>query len=373
MTETMDNLEATLLERCHPSCRSCVHECLLLQQLNVNGRGLVEWKQSGGDPRIAFSCPTCDLCAVACNRRLDPGGLLKAWRQLPPANGDQSPAQHSLRQTDRPDHLYVRYRQRYAAEEPFPEIGPARVSFFPGCAMSAFTPHQARVAFAHLQKSLPDIGWLEGCCYDPLDKLGLVDRFETSGQRLHKRIASLGIEEIITACPTCTYRLQALLPKVQVTSIYEWMAREQTLSFKDGAGLAIHDACPDRFTQRIGKAVRSLLGVTGQVMKHEGKRSLCCGAGGDVPYFNPSLAQAMAERRLAKAEAGNARILVTYCTTCAVQLAGHSETLPIVHTLDLILGLESDYRQIAEQVSHLVVSQIQVSTKVRFPSRGRPH
>ena len=353
MSAMTDDLEAKILERCHPSCRSCVRECLLLQQLGVNGRGLVEWKQAGGDPAIAFSCTSCDLCMVACNRRLGPGAVLQAWREFPPGLECQSPANLSLRQTDMPDNLYVRYSQLYAVEEPFSQPAPGRVSFFPGCAMNVFTPHQARAAFKHLRQSLPEIGWLDGCCYDPLEKLGLVPRFETSSRNLREEVANLKIEELITACPTCTYRLQALLPEVQVTSIYEWMAKEQTISFSGAAGLAVHDACPDRFTQRIGKAVRSLLGVTDPLMKHEGRRSLCCGAGGDVPQFSPSLAQAIAESRLAEAEAGGARTLVTYCSTCAVQLAGYSQTIPIVHALDLLLGLESDYRQIAERVSHL--------------------
>ena len=351
MSAMTDDLEAKILERCHPSCRSCVRECLLLQELGVNGRGLVEWKQAGGDPAIAFSCTSCDLCLVACNRHLGPGAVLRLWRQFPPDLECQSPANLSLRQTDKPDNLYERYRQLYPSEEPFAPPAPARVSFFPGCAMNSFTPHQARAAFAHLRQSLPEIGWLDGCCYDPLEKLGLASRYETSSHVLHDKVASLNIEELITACPSCTYRLQALLPEVQVTSIYEWMAREQTISFSGAAGLAVHDACPDRFTQRIGKAVRSLLGVTEPVMKHEGKRSLCCGAGGDVPQFSPTLAQAMAEARLAEAEAGGADVLVTYCDTCAVQLAGYSQTLPVVHALDLLLGLESDYRQIAERVS----------------------
>ena len=349
----MDDPETNLLERCHPSCRSCVRECLLLQQLGVNGRGLVEWKQAGGDPAIAFSCTSCNLCMVACNRRLSPGAVLQAWRQFPSDREGQSPAYLSLRQTDRPAHLYERYRQHYAVDEPSHQPAPGRVSFFPGCAMKAFTPHQARSAFEHLRQSLPEIGWLDGCCYDPLDKLGLVSRFETSSRTLHEKVTNLKIEELITACPTCTYRLQALLPEVQVTSIYEWMAKEQTISFSGAAGLTVHDACPDRYSQRIGKAVRSLLGVTDPLMKHEGKRSLCCGAGGDVPQFNPSLAQVIAKSRLAEAETGGARALVTYCSTCAVQLAGYSQTLPIVHALDLLLGLEIDYRQIAERVSLL--------------------
>jgi Fe-S oxidoreductase len=293
---------------------------------------------------------------------LDPGGILRVWRQSSPDPEDPSLAWHSLRQTDQLDHLYERYRQRYPAEKQSLEVGPGRVSFFPGCALSAYTPDLAWAAFEHLQQSLPDIGWLDGCCYDPLDKLGLADRFATSSRKLYERISDLGVEEIITACSTCTYRLQTLLPEVRVVSIYEWMVAEHKISFSGCAGLAIHDACLDRSTQSLGRAVRTLLGITSPVMKHEGKRSLCCGAGGDVPFFNPSLARSMAERRLAEAEAGGARELVTYCTTCAVQLASHSNSLSIVHVLDLLLGLERDYRQIAERVSHLREQAGEVST-----------
>ena len=349
----MNDLETQIRERCHPSCRTCVRECLLLQQLGVNGGGLVEWKLAGGDLAIAYSCSSCDLCASVCNRRLDPGGVLKTWRQFLSECAESSLARRSLRQTDLPGHLYERYSDNFAVEDPYPKPGPGRDSFFPGCAMSAFTPDLSYAAFELLRESLPDIGWLEGCCYDPLEKLGFINRFETATRKLYENIAGWGIERIITVCPTCTCRLQALLQDVQVISIYEWMASELPLSFPGSNQLAVHDACPDRNSGRIGKAVRTLLGVSSPVMKHEGKRSLCCGAGGDVPAFNPSLSQAMAERRLAEAEAGGARALVTYCTTCAVQLASYSKSVPVVHTLDLLLGLDRDYHLISERVSYL--------------------
>ena len=353
MAIPLSDLEINISEHCHPSCRTCVRDCLLLQQLGINGGGLVEWKLAGGDLGISYSCTSCELCTVICNRHLSAGDVLKTWRQSLSNDPESSIVRRSLRQTDLPENLYNFYDNNFATEENSPKPAPGRISFFPGCAMSTYTPELAHAAYGLLCSKLPEIGWLEGCCYDPLEKLGLVSRYEIASQRLCDDITDQGVQEIITVCPTCTYRLQALLPDIQVISIYEWMVSEQFPTYHSDQKLAIHDACPDRFTNRIGKAVRKLLGVNNPLMKHEERRSLCCGAGADVPTFNPDLAQAMAERRLAEAEAGNAQVLVTYCTNCAVQLANYSKSIPVIHALDLLLGKENDYQMIALKINQI--------------------
>jgi fumarate reductase (CoM/CoB) subunit B len=339
--------------RCHPACRTCVNNCLLLKDLGVNGLGALELWQSGADASIPFSCAACDLCVITCTRRLNPSALMHIWRQEVAASYPDSFILNSPRQVDQPDNLYSTYRQLYPHQAPFPATQPARIAFFPGCALSAFTPDLALTAFDCLSDRYPGITWLEGCCFDPLEKLGLQSRFDTASLTLRATLQELGVQTLITACPTCYYRMSKTLPDVSVLSIYEPLRGDFRFSAPPQAPLAIHDACPDRFTQTLGKSVRLLLSGSIVTMKNEGKQTLCCGAGADVPFFNPDLGGAMRQRRLDQARANGAATLATYCTTCAVQLAANPNGLRVTHILDLLLGTEHDYNQIAERVAEI--------------------
>jgi fumarate reductase (CoM/CoB) subunit B len=345
--------EQELLSRCHPSCRTCTNECLLLQTLNVNGLALAGLKGASGEALIPFSCTACDLCAVICNRKLSPAELLREWRAEVAASAEGVPAGLAPCLTDHPNNLYTSYRRAYAGDTCFPEPVPAETVFFPGCAMGATTPNLALTVFDSLQKRYPGLGWLEGCCFDLLDKLGLDERYGWAQQSLAAQVTQAGARRIVTACPTCHYRLSRTFPELQIISIYQLLAGERRRVSGLPARIAVHDSCADRKHQDLGCAVRGLLPQTDE-LKHKGKRSLCCGAGGGVNFANPDLAAETARRRWAEVEASGAQLLVTYCTRCAVQLSGTTPGIPVAHILDLIFDLEQDYGQVAARMQSLL-------------------
>jgi fumarate reductase (CoM/CoB) subunit B len=351
MVDPLTDIQA----RCHPACRTCVNNCLLLKDLGVNGLGALELWRSGADAHIPFSCAACDLCVVTCTRRLNPSMLMHTWRQEVASSGEDSFVSASPRQVDRPDNLYSAYRHQFPADLPFPATWPSQVAFFPGCALSTFTPDLALTAFDCLSDRYPGITWLEGCCFDPLEKLGLQSRFDDASLGLRVALQELGVQSLITACPTCYYRLSKTLPELEVLSIYDTLRGNIRYSAPPEKPLAIHDACPDRFTQTLGKSVRLLLRGAIVTMKNEGKQTLCCGAGADVPFFNPDLGGAMRQRRLDQARTNGAATLATYCTTCALQLAANPDGLRVTHVLDLLLGTDHDYSQIAQRVAEIAV------------------
>jgi Fe-S oxidoreductase len=63
----------------------------------------------------------------------------------------------------------------------------------------------------------------------------------------------------------------------------------------------------------------------------------------------------MRQRRLDQARANGAAILATYCTACALQLAVNPDGLRVTHVLDLLLGTDHDYSQIAQRVAEIAV------------------
>lgn len=345
------NATEQMLARCHPACRSCYRECLTMEWLEVNGLALAEKRQAADDALIPFACSACNLCTVVCTRKLNPAGIFDEWkRQVVLDMGEQAPPLRSLRLTDSERNVYAAFLGHEGLQKM--EDRPGEVLFFPGCALQSYTPDLAEKCYAYLQELIPGIGLLSDCCYDMLAKLRLDERYEGAAAGLAGRVEQLGGRTLITVCPTCHYRLQKELPSVEVRSIYALMADRAPGSVNVEGPFAVHDACPDRSTQALGKAVRSLLAGERKVMKHEGQRSICCGAGADLPEFYPELAKGNAERRLEEASASGATTLVTYCTNCAVQLASHEDAEEghhVVHVLDLFFGTQHDYVAIAKE------------------------
>lgn len=316
---------------------------------NVNGAGIVDLWHSGAGVRIPFSCTSCGLCAVNCSRKLDPGQVFSAWRHEAVSKDPTLLDPVAMLQTDQPDTIYQAYRRRYPAVNPFPEPQPARIAFFPGCALSSFTPELAWAAFDALQHCYPEVGWVDQCCTDLLDKLAAQDRYQAATDKLSIHVQTLGIETLITACPTCTYRLKKALPQTKVIPIYEAIQNRYQAAALPENPLAFHDSCSDRYTQAIGKAARSLLKGEIKVLKNEGKQSQCCGAGSGLPFFDAELSRSLRQLSIDDAQACGAKTLVTYCTSCALQLAENPAEVQITHILDLVLGNHHDYSQLAAQ------------------------
>ncbi len=346
----MSQAEETIKARCHPSCRTCANDCLLLRQLKVNGLGLAQLKAEQPGALIPFLCNACDLCAQVCSRKLDPGELMRAWRSELAASEAGLPGSLEPILTDRTPNAYTLYRQRFFPDFSPPEENPAQTAFFPGCALSAYTPDLALRVFADLQQRFPGLAWIDGCCSDILQRLGLDTRCEQARQSLAKRFARFGVRRVVTACPTCQARLSQAYPQLQIVSIYRILADERLRLAGLPARVAVHDSCADRGRQEIGAAVRSLLSNPVK-LPHEGKRSACCGAGSGLDRVNPALAAEIGRQRWAEMETAGADLVVTSCVTCAIQLARTAGEIPVTHILDLVYGDRHDYAAIAQSLS----------------------
>jgi hypothetical protein len=79
----------------------------------------------------------------------------------------------------------------------------------------------------------------------------------------------------------------------------------------------------------VRRLIRSQ-GIPVEEMKHQGKKTLCCGEGGGAHFVAPELAGNWA--RMRKSETGGKRI-ITYCAGCAHFLAKIGST---AHLLDLV-------------------------------------
>ena len=102
--------------------------------------------------------------------------------------------------------------------------------------------------------------------------------------------------------------------------------------------LCIHDPCSTRFDAEVHQSVRSIaegLGLKVGSMKHQRKRTLCCGEGGSACFVAPNITDNWAEDR---AEQAAGRLVITYCAGCVHFL---SRKMTTVHLVDLMLDPET--------------------------------
>jgi len=77
---------------------------------------------------------------------------------------------------------------------------------FPGCALPGTRPDKVKSLFAHLQKTIPNLGIVFDCCTKPSHDLGRDIHFQAMFNELQNYLLQNGIKNILVACPNC-YRV----------------------------------------------------------------------------------------------------------------------------------------------------------------------
>jgi Fe-S oxidoreductase len=210
------------------------------------------------------------------------------------------------------------------------------------------------------------------CCQKPIKDLGLQGRYEEATAKLSMKLDDMGVERIVTACPSCLAVLRERFRGREVVSCYSMIhpvenhALSPEFQKEVPAGgrlkVTVHDACSDRGFAVVGPEVRRLLagaqGVEMVEMIHNGNNSICCGSGGLVAATDPKLASDFNRRRIAEAENSGAGLMVAYCATCvnAFRMGGNPSKVETRHALELLLGVREDYDAVALRIDELFVS-----------------
>jgi Fe-S oxidoreductase len=101
------------------------------------------------------------------------------------------------------------------------------------------------------------------------------------------------------------------------------IAGEVAASCGDSGILGVFDSCHDRNCAH-GCQIRELLAGRPQAeVTYHGKFTLCCGAGGAAPSYNPGLSEARVARALRAAQVSGVDTLVTSCPTCSYTFNQH--------------------------------------------------
>jgi Fe-S oxidoreductase len=272
------------------------------------------------------------------------------------SRGSNLPQMSRLFFTDRKYNLYSLYRSAHSIDYSDLRKKRAKAILFPGCALGTFHPTLTRELYKNLAKDEPDLSIFDGCCYKPLEDLGLEDRFDKAIQGLNDSLDDMGVERVITACPTCLRNLQRDLKGRNVVSCYDLVKPVEPV--RNGVKLVtVHDSCSDRETGTIGSAVRGVLSRYYSLveMEHNRSNALCCGSGGLVSAYDPELAVEASRRRMDEAASTKADVVVTYCANCSNALSSQNrKNVEVRHSLELLLNVREDYNQVQDNIRNLL-------------------
>jgi Fe-S oxidoreductase len=175
------------------------------------------------------------------------------------------------------------------------------------------------------------LGEEEPCCGGILHYIGLEKEFAENARRVHESLESLGVKQIITIVPSCTYTLKSLIPNYadgyspQVRHFSEIVAEKipsLKLRFPREVRVTYHDPCQlARFlglTEEPRRILRAIALVETEWTKEEW--ATCCGGGGGFEAVFPEMSHILAVNRAKELLETGAEIIITHCPGCIMQL-----------------------------------------------------
>jgi glycolate oxidase iron-sulfur subunit len=210
-----------------------------------------------------------------------------------------------------------------------------RIAFYPGCAIKHFQPDIGTAAVSVLEQAGYEVIVLDdaACCGRPLLSLGDREAARAVAEQNQRLFASLSVDRVVTACASCglTFKKEypALFarpgsPLVPMLDIHEVLA-EAMPALSPGTltqRVTWHDPCHLGRGQGLADTaqavLRSLPGIELVEAPHPGR---CCGFGGVMRINHHHLSDAIGDARAKDLIETAARVVVTGCPGCRMQLA----------------------------------------------------
>ncbi len=330
MTSYAETVAAKCIE-----CGQCTDECDFLIAYGKTPKELADEALNtkfSDNPVLPYSCNICGYCQKLCPENLDLGLMIMEAREK----------LVSERIGPLPGHQPAIEGQEFYLSDNFRIISAGKGAescdavFFPGCALSAYSPDLVQATYSYLKTQHANLGIALGCCGGPSQLIGKTDYANQITAQLEQDIKCLGASEIIVACPYCYKRLSERLTDLKPVSLYKVLS-EAGAKFpeKGNSTYSIHDPCSARGQPEIQDAVRSLISKAGYTIDeqpHTRDNTHCCGMGGMVFLVNADVGAAKTERTVRE----SLHDLVTYCATCRDIFSGQGKKC--IHLLDLLFN-----------------------------------
>jgi len=309
------------------NCGICVKECAFLQEYGSPQNLAIDWlgERKEQNSKYSFECSFCGLCHGVCPKDLDPSSMFLSMRRELAAEDAAVFKQHKT----------IRAYEKRGSSSLFswfylpPDCD---TILFPGCAFPGSRPQTLNRLYAHLQKTIPDIGIVFDCCTKPSHDLGDTAHFTLMFSELNQILSKYLIRKVLVTCPNCYRIFKEYGKELEVQTVYENMSFPGMTTGEIGKEITIHDPCGVRFSGNVQQSVRDLVKQQGLViseMKHNRTRTFCCGEGGSAGFLRTDFARNWTKKRVE--EAGKKEI-VCYCAGCTHFLGDSASTH---HILDL--------------------------------------
>lgn len=320
---------ARLLSTACTDCGACAAGCQFLRESGSpchQARLVLDHRASPRTLAPALHCSLCGLCASVCPQGLRPADFFLQLRR------------EAVRRDCvdlRPYRPLLRYEQLGRSPVLADRILPdgCDTVLFPGCTFPGTRPETTLALVRHLRAHIPGLGVVLDCCAKPSHDLGRQDAFAAAFTRLQTDLLRRGVRQVLTVCPNCQSVFERYGQGLQTGSAASLLTSLPRPHERVGHGHGVqHIPCPLRGNTHEIQAVRTLAAQAGLALaplKHQGRRSPCCGEGGAVGRIRQDLATAWGERCLQRA---GTHPLLTSCAGCVQQLRGR---VPTIHVLDL--------------------------------------
>ncbi len=328
-------------------------------------------------------CCFCGHCTAACARHIGAPEHMRAWRELFMRANLMPPQDSKLVMVDNEWHIFSAYRAIYGIGyedmitlDAAAEYGHGWVDtlFFPGCSLVSYAPQVVRAAGQWLTDA--GISWAlsDACCGSPLMSAGMFQRARDLRLSLIERMQKAGITRMVTICPGCADEFRPDMPaNITLVPLPELLldcAHQRVEAGKDAGfaplpldSITFFDSCHDREDMRNANALRQLFAefapdIKQVEMDHAKRGTLCCGAGGAVASYDPTITDERVWRVIGEAKATGAQTLITMCPTCTYTIAQANLAAPEagmanVHYLEALLGERIDWTLVFQQLNDM--------------------
>ncbi len=295
-------------------CGKCTEHCLFLKKYKMDLQGFSE------KPELAYHCFLCGRCKEVCPKGIDGKEVALTNRKNIVENNSGKLPDNSYQGLlfEKAPYKFANYRHaKY------------RAAFFTGCNLPSFYPMTTQKIVNQFAKH--GIGVVYDCCGKPIEELGLEEKATELIQNINDKLKSMGVEQLIMACPNCYYFLKDRLD-VEVISVYEKMTELGIGMEFEKSRVPIYYPCPDRKDKKFSEDISFF--IKGQIVDAFSDIQ-CCGLGGCAAGKEPELVQRMTKQ----AEDSGEAELYTYCASCISNFRrkGYGEAK---HLLPILMGVD---------------------------------
>lgn len=349
------------------ACAKCTAGCPIAHIADLRPANFLRLVQFGMTDALLntpalWRCLGCDLCGARCPNDVHIGAMLASVRELAWEESrravftDQAVVEGMGRLSrlrdnignarnvtgDAADNRVLWTQNLERVPDGLMNRKNAEIVYFTGCVSALFPqsyriPQSLTTILSNTHADFTILGSEEWCCGYPLLAAGQREHARELMKHNVEQIQAMGAHTLVTTCPSCFHMWHHEYPTMlgtplpfevkHSTQLLAQMIDDGTLKLNAFEGtITYHDPCDLGRKSGVFDAPRAVLDAIPSArfveMTNYGKNAMCCGGGGNLETFDPTLPPKIASERLDDAVSTGANVLVSACQQCERTLMG---------------------------------------------------